>query len=154
MQEALEIAKDVVRWWWELLYPAHLLNVCHGEPDWTVLQSFTAKPLEANSWQTPRSPALYIWGSSQEPQRSQKTPKNYWHAASVGLCGCWCGRVRTTLHRPSAPGRAVAEVAGLPAVTWVALMVWREGDGTGTCLLQVRAVLGPELDCSDHLSTF
>lgn len=31
MQDALEIEKDVVRRWWELLYPAHLLTVSHGE---------------------------------------------------------------------------------------------------------------------------
>lgn len=31
MREALEIEKDTGRRWWELLYPAHLLNISHKE---------------------------------------------------------------------------------------------------------------------------
>lgn len=50
MWEALEIETDVVRRWWELLHPAHLLNVSHGELGWAVFQSFTAKPPKTNSW--------------------------------------------------------------------------------------------------------
>jgi len=50
MREALETEKDVVRRWWELLYPAHLLNVSHRELGWAVFQSFTAKPPKPNSW--------------------------------------------------------------------------------------------------------
>lgn len=135
MWEALEIEKGVVRRWWELLYPAHLLNVSHGELGWAVFQSFTAKPPKTNSWQkTPKAQLCAFGGAS----RSHKDHRRHQRATDTQLL--W-GFVAADMEEyaqlwtaPLCRAGAAAEVADLPAVTWVALMVWREGESTGALL--------------------
>lgn len=135
MQEALEIEKDVGRRWCELLYPAHLLNISHGELGWAPLQSSTAKHPKPNSWKKKPKAQLCAFGGVC---RSHKDRRRHQRAIDTQLLGGFVAAAEEQ-------GQPWT-VADLPVVSRVALTGWWEGEGRGTPLsLLLRAVLGPEL---------